>query len=384
MLTLSRNHDAVSQSEIRAMTIACAKAGGINLAQGVCDLDVPSVVTAGAAQAMQDGYNVYTRFDGLIELRRAIADKQKRFTGLAYDPEGEVTVSCGATGAFYCACLALLDPGDEVIMFEPYYGYHVSTLASVGAKTVPLRLSAPGWSFTPADLTRLATPRTKALVLNSPMNPLGKVFTRAELQMVADFARERDIFVFTDEIYEHFLYDGAEHFSLATWPGMRERTIVISGLSKIFSITGWRLGYTLCDARWAKAIGHFNDLVYVCAPAPLQMGAARGLNELPESYYHGVAAEHLGKRERMCRALTTAGLTPIVPQGAYYVLADLSRLPGADDRERAMFLLEQTGVACVPGRAFFSDASGAGLGRFCFSKRDPALDEACARLARLG
>lgn len=384
MLSLSQRHTWVEQSEIRAMSIACARVQGINLAQGVCDLDVPAVVTNGVTEAMEAGYNIYTRFDGLPELRRAIADKQRRHTGLDADSEGEVVVSCGATGAFYCACLALLDPGDEVLVFEPFYGYHVSTLTAVGARPVFVRLTAPDWTFTEKDLERAASPRTKALVLNTPMNPLGKVFTREELQVIADFAARRDLFVFTDEIYEHFTYDGAEHVCPATLPGMRERTITISGLSKIFSITGWRLGYLICDRRWSQTIGHFNDLVYVCAPAPLQMGAARGLNELPGSYYQDVAREHLSKRERFCRALETAGLPPIVPRGAYYVLADISRLPGADDRERAMHLLERTGVACVPGRAFFSDASGAALARFCFSKKDPVLDEACQRLGRLG
>jgi aminotransferase len=384
MLSLAQRNTFVEQSEIRAMTLACAKVGGINLAQGVCDLEVPAVVREGAARAMADGYNIYTRFDGLPELRRAIADHEKTFKGLTYDPEGEVVVSCGGTGAFYAACLALLNPGDEVLVFEPFYGYHVLTLASLDLKAVPVPLHAPEWGFTLEDLNRLATPRTRALVVNTPMNPLGKVFSRQELAVVAEFAKARDLFVFTDEIYEHFVYDGLTHVAPASLPGMRERTIAMSGLSKIFSITGWRLGYAVCDRKWAGAIGHFNDLVYVCAPAPLQMGAAKGLAELPRSYYEGVAADHLSKRARMCAALDRAGLTPIVPQGAYYVLADLTRLPGADDRERALFLLKETGVACVPGRAFFSGGQGAGLGRFCFSKKDPVLDEACARLARLG
>lgn len=383
-LKLSARSGLAAQSEIRAMTLECVKRNGVNLAQGVCDLDVPSEVIEGAKRAMDEGYNIYTRYDGLAPLRRAVAEKEKRFTGLDVDPENQVVVSIGATGAFYSSCMALLNPGDEVILFEPFYGYHVNTLLALEVAPRFVELAAPDWAFSRDDLDRAASPKTKAIVVNTPLNPCGKVFTREELQGIADFAAERDIFVFTDEIYEHFVYDGLEHVCPATLPGMRERTIVMSGLSKIFSVTGWRLGYAICDAKWSQAIGFCNDLVYVCGPAPLQMGAAAGLAGLPESYYRGVSQDHQRKRDLFCAALADAGLPPLIPQGAYYVLADIGRLPGATGKDKAMSLLEQTGIACVPGKAFFRGASGESLGRFCFAKKDHILAEAIERLKKLG
>ncbi|MBU1247919.1 MAG: pyridoxal phosphate-dependent aminotransferase, partial [Proteobacteria bacterium] len=244
-------------------------------------------------------------------------------------------------------------------------------------------LAQPGWTFTAQDLEKVVTKKTRALVVNTPLNPCGKVFSREELSIIADFAASHDLFVFTDEIYEHFVFDGKAHLSPATLPGMAERTITISGLSKVFSVTGWRLGYAICDPKWHQPIGHVNDLVYVCAPSALQMGAAKGLLELDDSYYRAISDDHQKKRDRFCASLTRAGLPPLVPDGAYYALADISRLPGADDKERAMFLLEKTGVAGVPGRAFFRGQAGRDLIRFCFAKRWPILEDACARLERL-
>jgi aminotransferase len=365
------------------MSIECARVGGINLAQGVCDLPVPGCVVRGAAEAMERGHNIYTRFDGRHELRRAIAARRLRDTGHDADPETQVVVSAGATGAFYSACLALLDEGDEVVVFEPYYGYHVVTLAALGIRPVFVTLRPPHWEFAAADLERAVTPRTRAVILNTPSNPAGKVFSRAELAVVADFAEAHDLFVFTDEIYEHFVYDGHRHMAPATLPGMARRTITISGLSKVFAITGWRIGYAICDPEWAGAIGHFSDLVYVCAPAPLQLGAARGLDELDDGYYRGVAEDHQRKRDLFCATLAHIGLPPHVPAGAYYTLADISRLPGHTARERAMHLLERTGVACVPGTAFFRGEAGQTLARFCFAKEMEILEDAMARLRDL-
>ncbi|MCK9362785.1 MAG: aminotransferase class I/II-fold pyridoxal phosphate-dependent enzyme [Syntrophales bacterium] len=379
-LAVSDRHAWVMQSEIRNMTIECNKVGGINLAQGVCDTGVPPEVRRGAEQAMEAGINIYTNYAGLIELREAIAAKQQRFTGMIVDPQTEIIATAGATGAFYCTCLALLNPGDEVIVFEPYYGYHINTIVATGAVPAYLRMSPPAWSFSRADLERVKTPKTRALLVNTPGNPSGKVFSEAELQVIAGFAKDNDLFVFTDEIYEHFLYDGNRHIALATLPGMKERTITISGLSKTFSITGWRIGYCLADARWAKIIGYFNDLIYVCAPAPLQIGVARGLMELGADYYQGLSAEYLIKRDKICDALTRAGLAPHIPGGSYYVLADVSNVPGKSSKEKAMHLLQQTGVAGVPGSAFYHDDGGDNLVRFCFAKDDDVLDDACHRL----
>ncbi|MGE4292978.1 MAG: pyridoxal phosphate-dependent aminotransferase [Desulfovibrio sp.] len=379
----SKRCDLVKQSDIRSMTLACAARGGINLAQGVCDLDVPEPVLQGAADAMREGYNVYTRFDGLPELRQAIAEKQRRFQAQELDPETQIVVSAGATGAFQAACTALLEAGDEVLLFEPYYGYHVSTLRAMDVTPRFVPLHEPDWSFDDAELEAAVTPRLRAMILNTPCNPCGKVFSRAELERVADFCTAHDLFLFTDEIYEHFVYDGLEHVSPARLPGMEERTIAISGASKVFAVTGWRLGWATCHPRWREPIGHFNDLYYVCAPAPLQIGVARGITGLGPEYYTELSEDHQRKRDRFCEALRHAGLSPHVPQGAYYALADISSLPGRDSRERAMHLLEQTGVACVPGRAFWHDHAGEGLARFCFAKRWPELNQACERLERL-
>ena len=217
-------------------------------------------------------------------------------------------------------------------------------------------------------------------MINTPANPSGKVFSFAELELLAAFAARHDLFVFTDEIYEHFVYNGNKHIPPAVLPGMKERTITISGLSKTFSITGWRVGYSICDARWAQTIGYFNDLVYVCAPAPLQMGVARGLMKLAADYYERLAREYVDKRDKICEALSQAGLEPYVPQGAYYVLSDISRIPGKTSKEKVMNLLRLWGVACVPGEAFYHDDAGENLARFCFAKEDKVIDEACKRI----
>lgn len=382
-LCLSERAGLVLQSEIRAMSIACERVGGINLSQGICDLEVPQIVRAAAQRAIDDGFNIYTRCDGLLELRQAIAKKVRRF-GIEANPEGEVVVTAGSTGALYCACMALLNPGDEVIVFEPFYGYHVQTLLAVDLVPRYVRLEAPTWNIDAAALERVVSKRTRGIIINTPANPTGKVLTRAELQLLADFAEAHDLFVFTDEIYEHFVYEG-EHIPFATLPGMRERTITISGVSKTFSITGWRIGYAICEPRWAAPISHFHDLLYVCAPAPLQKGVAAGLEGLPDAFYADIQRTYGGKRDRLCATLTRAGLTPSVPGGAYYVLADVSRLPGEESKARAMHLLDVTGVATVPGKAFFADPNdGAALTRFCFAKSDADLDEACRRLWQLG
>jgi aminotransferase len=374
----------LAHSEIRAMTAACAQAKGINMAQGVCDTPAPDQVIQAAQRAMASGINTYTRFDGLPELRGALAAKLADYNHIMADPETDITVSAGATGAFHCACLALLNPGDEVIVFEPTYAYHISAILAVEAvpRVVPTR--APDWTFSLADLERIITSRTKAMVINTPGNPSGKVFGRGELDGLAALSDRHDLFVFTDEMYEYFLFDGRRHVSVASLPGMAERTITIGGYSKTFSITGWRIGYSVAHPRWAQLIGAMNDLLYVCAPAPLQYGVAMGIRNLTSSFYAGLACDYQVKRDRFCRALDKAGLPPSVPQGAYYVLADVSRLPGASGKSRAMYLLDKTGVAGVPGEAFFASADGHRFIRFCFAKTDADLDTACRRIEQLG
>jgi len=379
-LGLSRRSARIEQAEIRSMSIECERVGGINLAQGVCDTPVPVPVREEAHLGIENGVNSYTRFDGLAQLREAIAEKLSSFNGIQANPDTDIIVSAGSTGAFYCACLALLDPGDEVILFEPYYGYHVNTLLAVEAQPRYVRLHPPRWSFLREDLEAAVTTRTKAILVNTPANPSGKVFTRSELEMFAEFATRHDLFVFTDEIYEHFIYDGRSHLSPASIEGLAERTITISGFSKTLSITGWRIGYSVSARQWAQRIGCMNDLIYVCAPAPLQYGVALGLPRLNSAFYQGLTEEYSRKRQKLCTALTQAGLNPFIPQGAYYVLADVSSLPGSSSKQRAMFLLKHSGVASVPGEAFFQSAEANSTVRFCFAKPDDMLDEACGRL----
>jgi len=381
---ISNRAERIVQAEIRSMSIECELVGGINLAQGVCDTELPLPVGQGAKEAIDAGINSYTRYDGLKELRYAIANKMKDYNGIDADPESEIIVSAGSTGAFYCTCLALLNPGDEVILFEPYYGYHINTILAAEAVPTYVGLKAPDWTFSPEDLNRVVTPRTKGIMINTPANPSGKVFSRIELEWIAEFADRHDLFVFTDEIYEYFLYDGRKHISPASLPGMAERTITISGYSKTFSITGWRIGYTVSHAKWAQMIGYLNDLIYVCAPAPLQMGVAKGILELKPEYYKELCDLFSKKRDNICSTLTKVGLTPSIPQGAYYVLADISRLPGRTSKDKAMFILEKTGVASVPDEAFFHKPGSSQFVRFCFAKEDNELDEACQRLEAIG
>ena len=382
-LRINQRMAALGHSEIRAMTQACVAAGGLNLAQGVCDTPVPPVVLEAAAEAMARGKNTYSRFDGLPELREALARKLSRDNDIHADPETDITVSAGATGAFHAACLALMNPGDEVILFEPFYQYHVSALLAVEAVPVVVSLPAPDWTLSPEAVERAVTPRTKAIIVNSPGNPSGKVFSKEELEIVARIAVNDDLLVLTDEIYEYFLYDGRRHVSMASLPGMADRTITIGGYSKTFSITGWRIGYSVAAPRWAQAIGAMNDLLYVCAPTPLQGGVAAGIQELPDSFYRQLAKEYQHKRDRFCAALAQASLPPAVPQGAYYVLADATRLPGRNGKDRAMHVLKTAGVAGVPGEAFFSGPEGSRYLRFSYAKMDADLDEACRRIARL-
>jgi len=379
-LALSELAPGVMQSEIRAMTTECDRIGGINLAQGVCDTPVPAPVEAEAHAAIHAGHNIYTRLDGITRLRNAIAVKQQRDYGLSYDPETEVLVASGATGGLHAAAMALLNPGDEVLLFEPFYGYHVATFKSMRVKPVLVPLAAPDWALDPDALQAAITPKTRAILLNTPANPSGKIFSRAEIEQVAAVCRKHDLFLFTDEIYEYFVYDGAQHICPATLDGMRERTIVMSGFSKTFSVTGWRLGYVCADAKWMAAMAYFHDLTYVCAPSALQHGAAAGLEQLPPDFYTQLAADHQSKRERIVAALGAAGMEPGVPAGAYYVLARASHVPGATAALKARHLLAKTGVAAVAGSAFFRNGRGEDLLRFCFAKKDADLDEACARL----
>jgi len=370
------------QSEIRRMTRECERVGGINLGQGICDLPTPPLVRDGAIAAIRENRSTYSFAEGAAELRQAIAKKLQRDNGLRADPASEICVTVGASGAYAAAIHALLDPGDGILLLEPYYGYHLNAAIVAGFTPEFLALSPPDFALREEALEAAITPRTRAVVLCTPSNPSGKMFSREELSALARVADRHDLLVITDEIYEYIRYDGRPHLSPASIPELAARTVTIMGLSKTFSITGWRLGYTFAPAEMTKAISLVNDLYFVCAPTPLQLGAAAGF-AAPASYFSELQSGYQRKRDVICAALRRAGLPPIVPQGAYYVLADCSRLGFATSREAAMHVLEATRVASVAGSAFYRGAEGDKLLRFCFAKDDTVLEVACGRLASL-
>ncbi len=370
-------------SDIRAMTRACDAAGGINLGQGVCDLPTPEPVARAAHAAIDAGKAVYAPPEGVPALRQAVAKRVERDYGLSVDPMSEVVVTLGATGGFAAACLALLDPGDEVILFEPYYGYHYNTVVGLGMVPVLVPLRPPTWDVDFDELARAVTPRTRAIVVCTPGNPHGKVWTPSELDALGGLAESRDLVVITDEIYEHIVYEGAKHVPLATRPGMRGRSVTLSGCSKTFSVTGWRVGYAIAPPDAARRIAVAHDLLYVCAPTPLQHACAEGL-AMPDAYFRGLSASYQKKRDILCHALTDVGLTPYVPAGAYYVLADARRFGRATAREAAFELLERAKIASVSGASFYRDPVGETLLRFCFAKDDDVLEEAARRLRAMG
>jgi aminotransferase len=367
------------QSDIRRMSRECERVGGINLGQGICDLPTIPELIEGATDAIASSKATYSKFEGIDPLREKIAAKCERFNGFRVDPAKELVVTVGSTGGFAAATMATLNPGDEVILFEPYYGYHLNTLKVLGVETKFVPLQLPDWSID-FDLLRAAfTAKTRGIIVCTPSNPCGKVFTREELEKIAALAHEFNTWVFTDEIYEYIVYDGRKHLSMAAVD--RDVAITISGFSKTFSVTGWRIGYVAANERVTTSIGLVNDLFYVCAPTPLQWGIARAL-EIGEEYYANLARDYETKRDMLAEALREAGFKPFVPHGAYYMLAEIpQRFSNA--REAAMALIEEAGVASVPGPSFYSSNRGDKLLRFCFAKDFSALEEAGRRLSRL-
>ncbi|MFE1795047.1 pyridoxal phosphate-dependent aminotransferase [Streptomyces sp. NPDC059517] len=371
----------LAQSDIRRMSRESDRLGAINLGQGICDLPTPTVVAEAAKAAIDADESIYTYPEGHLALRRAIAEKAARDNGLTAAPEGEVVVTVGATGAYTAAVNALLDPGDGILIMEPYYGYHVNAAIVAGLEPHFLTLTPPEFTLTEEALRAAVRPTTRAIVVCTPSNPSGKMFSRTELEAVARVAHDRDLLVISDEIYEYIRYDDCPHLSPATVGGLWPRSVTITGLSKTFSITGWRLGYALAPEPLARAIALVNDLYYVCAPNPLQHGVLAGF-ALPPSYFAEMRADYQRKRDRLCDALAEAGMSPIVPKGAYYVLADVADWGFGTARAAAMALLEQGGVASVPGSAFYQGATGENLLRFCFAKEDAVVEEACRRIRR--
>jgi aminotransferase len=378
-MNLSNKVKNIAQSEIRAMSILCNEKNGLNMAQGLCDLEVPIEVLNGTKEALDAGKNIYTSSYGNHNLRQAIANKQNSFYNQDINVDN-IMVSAGATGAFYTTAMTLLNEGDEVILFEPYYGYHVSTLESIGCKIKFIKTMPPFYNIDFDDLSSQVSENTKAILICNPSNPSGKVYTKNELNQISNIVNKNDLVLFSDEMYEHFIYDDLEYTSALSIDGLKDKTVVISGFSKIYSVTGWRLGYAISTKEVIDSASSLNDLIYVCPPAPLQYGVLNGLEELPKSYYCDVAKEHQTKRDKFIKALNDVGLKAEYIKGAYYVLADISIIEGKDDKEKVINLLEITGIATVPARAFYSDSKDLNLARFCFSKRENELDDAIERL----
>ncbi len=381
MLT-ARRTATFTESVIREMTRIAQLHEAVNLAQGFPDFPMPEPMKDAACTAIQADINQYAVTWGSAALRNGIAEKYRRWYQMAVDPAREVTVTCGATEAMAAVFLALLDPGDEVIVFEPFYENYGPDAILAGATPVFVPLEGPHWTIDPERLAKAFTRRTRAIIVNTPHNPTGRVFTRAEIGMIAELCVKHDVWAITDEIYEHIRYAG-EHHVLATWPGMRERTVTISGLSKTFSCTGWRLGYAVAPEAQTSAIRKVHDFLTVGAPAPLQAAGAVGL-AFDADYFNHLALDYRARRALLVEALTEAGFRFTVPEGAYYILADFSGLSDRDDVSFAKWMAEEIGVATVPGSSFYSDrALGGKLVRFAFCKRFDTLRRAGERLARL-
>jgi len=365
------------------MTRAADAAGAINLGQGICDLPTPPAVAEAAIQAIRDRKSTYTYAEGDAGLRAKIAAKLARVNGITADPETEIVVTAGSAAAFTCVLHGLFDPGDELLIPEPYYGYHVGAAKVAGVVPRFVASSAPQFELTEEAMRAAVTPKTRGIVLCTPSNPSGRMLTRDEIAVAARVAEEHDLIVVTDEIYESITYDGREHISPAsTSPELAARTVTILGLSKTFSITGWRLGYVVAPAAMTEKLKLVHDLFYICAPTPLQHGVAAGF-DLEDSFFEAMRADYTEKRELLVSTLRDIGLEPIVPEGAYYILADVSGMGEATAKDAAMRLINEAGVAAVPGTAFFSGTAGEtgeGLVRFCYAKEMDVLREACERL----
>jgi aspartate/methionine/tyrosine aminotransferase len=377
-----------TESVIREMTRQAMLHNAINLAQGFPDFSAPVEVKRAAQEAIGADVNQYAITWGARSLRQAIAQQMKTSHGLDIDPETEVTVCCGSTESMISTLLAVCNAGDEVIIFEPYYENYGPDSILSGAKPRFVKLRPPvtphgEWTFDEKELRAAFHNHTKAIVVNTPNNPTGKVFTRAELELIRDLCVEFNVLAITDEIYEHILYDGTKHIAMAALEGMRERTITINGLSKTYSVTGWRVGWTVAPPQITDAIRKVHDFLTVGAPAPLQEAGASAL-ALPESYYQKLASGYQARRDRLIPALEEAGFRCFRPRGAYYVMTDISAFGFADDLAFTKHLVKDIGVAAVPGSSFYRNPrDGARQVRFAFCKREQTLDEAARRLRKI-
>jgi aspartate/methionine/tyrosine aminotransferase len=384
---ISKRVQGFTESVIREMTRVSAQHGGVNLAQGFPNFPPPRVLVEAAHRALDGDFHQYAITWGARNLREAIAQKFEQFYGHRVDPERQVTVCCGSTEAMLSTLLAVLDPGDEIVIFEPFYENYGPGAIISGAKPVFVPLEPPDFSFDPDRLARAFTPRTRAIVFNSPNNPTGKVFSLRELEIIAELCQRHNVIAITDEIYEHMVYDGLRHIPIATLPGMADRTVTISGVSKSYSVTGWRIGYTISPPEIAVGIRRAHDFVTVGAPSPLQEAAVTALH-LPDSYYVELREAYQARRDLLRGQLDKAGFRTFEPQGAYYILTEcahfLERYGLPDDTAFAMYLIKEVGVATVPGSSFYAHPElGRTKIRFCFPKTDDVLLDAGQRLQRL-
>lgn len=371
-----------TESVIREMTRVCLKHQGVNLAQGFPDFPAPAEIKEAAIKAIRADLNQYAITWGTPNLRQAIAEKFAWYNGVTMDPEKEITVCCGSTEAMISSLMAVVNPGEEVIVFEPFYENYGPDTILCDSKPQFITLHEPDWHFDDQKLTRAFNKKTKAIVLNTPNNPTGKVFSREELQFIADLCLKWGVLAVTDEIYEHILYDGAKHISIASLPGMRDQTITINSISKTYSLTGWRVGWAIASAPLTAFIRKVHDFLTVGAPHPLQEAAATALR-MDRSYYRTLAEEYQERRDFLSRILEKAGFHIYRPHGAYYIMTDVGHFGFSDDAAFALYLVERFGVATVPGSSFYSLPSrGSTKVRFCFPKKMETLQQAGERLKK--
>jgi len=365
------------------MTALANEHQAINLGQGFPDFAAPAFMKEAAVAAIEADVNQYAPANGRPRLRQAIAQKVHDFYGLEANPDTEITVLHGATEAIFATILGLVNPGDEVIVFEPFYDSYVPAIQMAGGVPRFYTLRPPTWQIDEAELSALFSSKTKLIIINTPHNPTGKVFTQAELALIARLCRQHDVLAMTDEVYEHLVFDGQQHQPLASLPGMANRTIMISSLGKTFSVTGWKVGWTVAPPELTRAIFRAHQFMTFCGAAPLQEAAVTAVSQ-PASFYTELTEFYTRKRDFLLDALTSAGLTPIVPSGTYFIMVDISHLGFANDVAFCRYLTSEIGVAAIPPSAFFHNpADGAGLARFAFCKEDKTLAEAANRLQRL-
>jgi aspartate/methionine/tyrosine aminotransferase len=382
-IRLSAKAEQFTESVIREMTRLAIAHGAINLAQGFPDFAAPEEIKEAARRAITDNVNQYAITWGARNFRQAIAEKLERTQGVKADPENEVTVCCGATEAMIASLMAVINPGDEVVVFEPFYENYGPDAILSGATPRLVKLRPPDWSFDRDELARAFGPATKAIILNTPNNPTGKVFRRDELEFIRDLCVRANALAITDEIYEHMVYDGAVHISPAAIEGMRERTITINALSKTYSVTGWRVGWAIAPPAITSAIRRVHDFLTVGAAAPLQEAGAVALR-FGDDYYERLVQEYLARRNRMLGILEQAGFRCFRPSGAYYIMTDISDFGFPDDVAFARQMVAQPGVAAVPGSSFYSNPlDGSQQIRFAFCKTEQTLAEAAKRLGSL-